>query len=160
VETVWAPFFTACNVMGETNLPSDVLGAPIRLAKGKDGEVKFSQSGRPVMRVHKDLNDQVNIVRENFVAGLQAYTGSVQEERPDAYSNHVAAQQAAGQPLMEQDQADIVAALEQQAAQEQAESDAQGETPSGEGDPASEPDASGKSSRAKKPEAEPAHAAA
>jgi hypothetical protein len=57
VESVWVPFFTATNVMGETDLADDVLGAPIRLAKDKDGEVRFTQSGRPVMRVHKDLSD-------------------------------------------------------------------------------------------------------
>ena len=112
VETVWVPFFTATNVMGETNLAADVLGAPIRLAKDKDGEVRFTQSGRPVMRVHKDLNDQINVVRENFVAGLQAYTGSVMEERSDAYAEQVSRAQAAGKPILEQDQLDILEATE------------------------------------------------
>jgi hypothetical protein len=117
VESVWVPFFTATNVMGETNLPDDVLGAPIRLAKSPDGEVRFTQSGRPVMRVHPELNSQIGIVRENFVAGLQSYTGSVQNERPDAYGVQVAKQQAAGMPIMEADQFDILEATEKQRAQ-------------------------------------------
>jgi hypothetical protein len=112
VESVWVPFFTATNVMGETKLPDDVLGAPIRLAKSPDGEVRFTQSGRPVMRVHPELNSQIGIVRENFVAGLQTYVGSVQSERPDAYGVQVARQQAAGQPVMEADQLDILEAVE------------------------------------------------
>ncbi|MFQ6027698.1 MAG: hypothetical protein ACE5Q6_09420 [Dehalococcoidia bacterium] len=112
VESVWVPFFTATNVMGETNLPDDVLGAPIRLAKSPDGDVRFTQSGRPVMRVHPELNAQIGIVRENFVAGLQAYTGAVQNERPDAYGVQVANQQAAGMPILEQDQTDILEAVE------------------------------------------------
>ena len=114
VETVWVPFFTATNVMGDTSLPDDVLGAPIRLAKSPDGEVRFTQSGRPVMRVHPELNSQIGVVRENFVAGLQSYVGSVQNERPDAYGVQVAKQQAAGMPIMEADQLDILDAVEKQ----------------------------------------------
>jgi hypothetical protein len=114
VESVWVPFFTATNVMGETNLPDDVLGAPIRLAKGKDGEVRFTQSGRPVMRVHPELNALVGVVRENFVAGLQSYVGSVQNERPDAYGVQVAKQQAAGHLIVEADQLEFLEAVEKQ----------------------------------------------
>jgi hypothetical protein len=115
VESVWVPFFTATNVMGETGIADDVLGAPIQLAKGSDGEVRFTQSGRPVMRVHKDLNDQILVVRENFVAGLQAYTGSVMEERsdpPQADAEQVSKQHDAAKPILEQDQLDILAATE------------------------------------------------
>ena len=129
VETVWVPFFTATNVMGETGIADDVLGAPIRLAKGSDGEVRFSQSGRPVMRVHKDLNDQILVVRENFVAGLQAYTGSVMEERsdpPQAYAEQVSKQHDAAMPILEQDQLDILAATEKLATESE-ETDAPGE---------------------------------
>ena len=112
VESTWVPFFTATNVMGETTLPDEVLGAPIRLAKSPDGDVRFTKTGRPIMRVAPELNSQIAIVRENFVAGLQSYTGSVMEERPDAYGSQVAAQQAAGNPLTEQDGSDVLAAME------------------------------------------------
>ena len=112
VESTWVPFFTATNVMGETTLPEEVLGAPIRLAKSPDGDVRFTKTGRPIMRVAPELNAQIGIVRENFVAGLQAYTGSVMEERPDAYGLQVAANQDAGNPLVEQDGSDVLAAVE------------------------------------------------
>jgi hypothetical protein len=112
VGNVWVPFFTATNEMGETNIADDVLGAPIRLAKGKDGEVRFTQSGMPVMRVHKDLNNQINVVRDNFVAGLQAYTGSVMDERSDAYAERVSRQYDAAKPIIEGDQLDILEATE------------------------------------------------
>jgi len=111
VENIWVPFFTATNVMGETDLADDVLGAPIRLAKGKDGEVRFTQTGRPVMRVQSELNSQITIVRENFVAGLQAYTGLVQNERMDDYAARVATQQGAALPILEQDAADLAEAV-------------------------------------------------
>ena len=80
--------------------------------KASDGEVRFTQSGMPVMRVHKDLNNQILVVRDNFVAGLQAYTGSVMEERSDAYAEQVSKAHAAGQPVIDQDQFDILAATE------------------------------------------------
>ena len=45
LETVWLPFFTATNTMGDTTVPADALGAPIRLAYNQDGTVKFSKGG-------------------------------------------------------------------------------------------------------------------
>ena len=42
---VWVPFFTATNVTGETAVPSEDLGAPLRLSKAKDDSVKFTQGG-------------------------------------------------------------------------------------------------------------------
>ena len=111
VENVWVPFFTATNIMGDTHLPDDVLGAPLRLAKAKDGSIRFSQTGRPVMRVAAELNGQITIVRENFVAGLQAYTGTVQNERPEAYMTLVEAARLAALPVMEKAQHDIEEAV-------------------------------------------------
>lgn len=113
VENVWVPFFTATNVMGETAIAPDVLGAPVRLAKNPDGEVKFSTNGRPMMRVHPDLNAQIGIVRENFVAGLSAYAGTVQEERPDEFAAYIAEINLAGTPVLEQDGADLAVATSQ-----------------------------------------------
>ena len=34
---VWVPFFTATNTAGETHLSAEALGAPVRLAREKDG---------------------------------------------------------------------------------------------------------------------------
>lgn len=63
---VWIPFFTATNAAGESNIPSDVLGAPIRLQRNQDGTPKFSKAGKPVLRTVKELSDQIRIVRDNF----------------------------------------------------------------------------------------------
>ena len=122
LETTWLPFFTATNVMGETELPDEVLGAPVRLSKNPDGEVKFSSTGRPVMRVHPELNAQIGIVRENFIAGLTTYTGAVMEEMADDYAEQVKRSGEAGLPHLEQDQQDItdaVAKLEAEKSQEE-----------------------------------------
>ena len=70
LETVWLPFFTATNAMGDTAIPSDALGAPLRLAYNQDSSVKFSKSGKPIIKVAKDISDNVKMVRENFVISL------------------------------------------------------------------------------------------
>lgn len=111
IESVWVPFFSATNVMGETDIPDDVLGMPLRLAKSKDGSIRFSNSGRPVMRVAPELNAQIGIARENFVASLQAYTEMVQGEQPDRYKGQVEASQQAAQPLFEKASEDIEQAM-------------------------------------------------
>ncbi len=59
LETVWLPFLTATNVVKATAIPSEALGAPLRLQYEDDGEVKFSKTGRPVVRVAKEIADQV-----------------------------------------------------------------------------------------------------
>jgi hypothetical protein len=81
----WVPFFHATNVAGETHIASEALGAPLRLAIGSDGAVKFSKSGRPVVKVVKELSDQVRLVRENFQASLEGYASTVAEQMPDEY---------------------------------------------------------------------------
>jgi hypothetical protein len=120
VETVWVPFFTATNVDGKTFLDDDILGAPIRLAKTKDGEVRFDQNGRPRMRVAPELNAQVTLVRENFVSGLMAYTGNMIAERPDEYREQVEAAQLAGAAVVEQQAHDVALAVELLRQQEEA----------------------------------------
>ena len=100
VESVLVPYFIATNAQGLTEIPSDVLGAPIRLSETKDGEIRFSTSGRPMTKAHPDLTDKVRIMRENFQASLESYTGMVQSELPEQYSDQVALAQAAGDPIM------------------------------------------------------------
>ncbi len=110
---VWVPFFTATNAAGETAVPADALGHPLRLALEKDGTPKFSTSGRPVFRVAKDLADQVRIVRDNFVTGLMAYTDTVSKGMPAQYKAQVEAAMKAGEPLADKDAdtlADYIAA--------------------------------------------------
>ena len=89
VHGVWVPFFTATNVAGETNIAPEDLGAPVRLAREKDGSARFSEGGKPVLRIAKGLNDQVRIVRENFAAGLLAYAQGVVKAQPEAYKAQV-----------------------------------------------------------------------
>jgi hypothetical protein len=124
VETIWVPYFTGTNVEGKTELPDDVLGAPIRLAKTRDGEVRFDNNGRPRMRVAPELNAQVTLVRENFVSALMARVGLVIEERPDEYRQQVAAAQLAGQAVMEQQAHDVAVAAEMLRLQQEADAKA------------------------------------
>ena len=103
LEADWVPFFTAAKVAGKVNIADDVLGAPIRQAYNDDGTPKFSQSGRPVRRVHKDIAAHVTIARENFVAAMRSQVAVVASEQSDAYRDQVAAQQRAGLPIRETD---------------------------------------------------------
>ena len=103
VESVWVPFFTATNAQGDTNVSPETLGAPIRLAVDKPGVVRFTANGRPSMRIAPELTQQIRVVRENFIASLMNYTGTVIEENGDAYKAQVERNQAAATPLLEQD---------------------------------------------------------
>ena len=77
LEQVWLPFFLATNTMGDTAIPSEAIGCPLRLGYDKTGAVRFTQAGRPVVRVAKDIGDSVRLVRDNFTANLLNYAGSV-----------------------------------------------------------------------------------
>ena len=103
LETVWLPFFTATNTMGDTAIPHEALGAPLRLAYNPDGSAKFSKSGRPVIRVVKDIGDSVRLVRENFIAGLQSYANTVITENTSAYKEQVKLAKEAGAPIINHD---------------------------------------------------------
>ena len=116
VESVWVPFFTATNAMGDTNIAHETLGAPIRLATDKAGAVRFTPNGRPALRIAPDLSQQIRVVRENFIASLQNYTGTVIEENADAYRSQVEANQAAATPLLEQDAKMLQEEMDRQAA--------------------------------------------
>ena len=112
LEAVWLPFFTATNTMGDTAISPEALGAPLRLAYNQDGSPKFGKTGRPVVRVVKDLADHVRLIRENFVAGLAAYANGIVAECPDGYKAQVLAAQEAGRPIMEHDRAALLATIE------------------------------------------------
>jgi hypothetical protein len=129
LETVWLPFFTATNTMQETNLPAEALGAPLRLAYNQDGSVKFSKSGKPVVKVCKDINDSVRMVRENFVAGLQNYANGVITENTEAYKAQVKLCQQAGKPILENDKAKLEEAMNKLVEQALAEADKQEASP-------------------------------
>ena len=127
LETVWLPLFHATNVMGDTALPSEALGCPIRLSYDKDGAVKFSKSGRPVTKVVKEISQTVTLVRENMVANLQDYTHQVAEGKANQYKASVTTALKAGKPIMEKGKIDLEKAVKAQVEQALREAEAQAE---------------------------------
>jgi len=125
LENVWLPFFTATNLNGDTAIPIDALGAPLRLAYAQDGSVKFSKSGRPVVRVAKPIADSVKLVRENFAANLVAYAEGVAQDNPKGYEALQKRASKAGQPIVTADRANmdkaIAEAMEKSVAEAKAE---------------------------------------
>jgi hypothetical protein len=109
---VWLPFFTATNTAGETAIEAEALGAPLRLQYEKDGTPKFSQNGKPVIRIVKELSEQIRLVRENFMAGLLSYAQSVQKAMPDEFKTQVEVAQKAGETISGKDAAALTAYFE------------------------------------------------
>lgn len=141
------PFFTATNVNGVTRVPADALGAPLRLAHGKDGGVKFSKSGRPQYRVHEAISKEVTILRANLVADMVGYVKATVETRTEEYTALVETSQRAAHPLVEKERADLAQALRARAEAEAAEAAPaeaprpQNSAPQAEGEPEAAPDA-------------------
>jgi len=154
LEGVWLPFFLATNTEGKTDVPSEALGAPLRLAKASDGTVKFSKTGRPIFRVTADLSNQIKIVRENFVAQLQAYANTVVSRKPEEYKAEVAKAQKAARPILEADAMDLEKAIAELKAKELAEAMAKatGKKPEAEEPKTKKPKT--KEPKAKEPKAE------
>ncbi len=126
LETVWLPFFTATNTEGITVIPSEALGAPLRLAYELDGSVKFnSKTGKPVIKVVKDVSDQIRLVRENFVAGLQQYVTSVQSKQGEEYKEQVRLNIEAGTPIRERDREALDTAIAEMVERAMAEREAE-----------------------------------
>jgi len=128
LETVWLPFFTATNTMGDTVIPADALGAPLRLAYNADGSVKFSKTGRPVTKVAKDLSDNIRMVRDNFTASLLSYANGVITENPEGYKTQVEQARRAGEPIITRDKQNLDDAIAKMREAELAEAMAQAET--------------------------------
>ena len=128
LETVWLPFFTATNTVGDTHLPPDALGAPLRLAYDADGSVRFSKTGRPITKVAKDLADTIRMVRQNFSAGLLGYTEQVIAKDKAGYKAQVELARKAGEPIVARDRANldkaIAKAMEEAVAKAEAEAKA------------------------------------
>jgi len=143
LETVWLPFFTATNTMGETEIPADALGAPLRLAYEADGSVKFSKTGRPVTKVAKEIGDSVKLVKENFTASLLAYANGVIAENPDGYKAQVEKARRAGDPIVSRDRQNLEKAIAKLHEQEIAEAIAE-----------TQPKGKGKAKAEAEPEAE------
>jgi len=115
LEQVWLPFFTATNTQGDTAIPVDALGCPLRLGYDKAGAVRFTQAGRPVVRVAKEIGDSVRLVRDNFTANLLNYTGSVIKDNAEGYKTQVALAKKAGEPIYQHDKSQLASALKAKA---------------------------------------------
>ncbi len=111
LQTVWIPFYIAANANGDANVSREALGAPLRLAKEKDGTVRFSDSGKPIVRVAKELTDKIKAARENYVASLMDFTGKVIKGNAEGYKNEVLACQKAGAPINAATATDLEAAI-------------------------------------------------
>jgi hypothetical protein len=111
LESVWLPFLTSTNTMGDTAIPVDALGAPLRLAYNADGTVKFSKAGRPVTKVAREVADSVRLVRDNFTAGLVAYASGVITENPEGYKAQIELAREAGEPIIAKDRANLDKAI-------------------------------------------------
>ena len=103
LQQVWLPFFTATNTMGDTAIPSQAIGCPLRLGYDKAGAVRFSQAGRPVIRVAKEIGDNIRLVRDNFTANLLNYAGAVIRDNADSYKAQVELARKAGEPIYQHD---------------------------------------------------------
>ena len=114
LETVWLPFLTATNTMGDTAIPVDALGAPIRLVMDNDGSVKFGRTGRPITRVAKPISESVSLIRQNFVANLQQYAEDVAESKQADFAAQVALAVKAGEPIIAHDKAELDKAIQLQ----------------------------------------------
>lgn len=126
LELVWLPFFSATNIMGDTAIPHDALGAPLRLAYNADGSVKFSKTGRPVTKVAKDLSDNIRMVRDNFTAGLVSFANGVINKKADDYKALVELAKQAGEPIVAKDKANLEQALARQMEEAMAQATAEG----------------------------------
>jgi len=111
LENTWLPFFHSTNLEGQTKISLEALGAPLRLGYNPDGSVRFSKAGRPIIRIVKDISDNVRLVRENFVAGLQSYAHEVITANTEAYNKQVAEAVKAGKPIIERDSNELIKAM-------------------------------------------------
>ncbi len=129
LESVWQPFFTATNLQGDTAIPLDALGAPLRLAYNQDGSVKFSKSGRAVIKVAKPIADSVKMVRENFVANLVSYAEQVRENNANGFEALQKKAVKAGHPIIAKDRANLDKAIAEAMEKSLAEARAEATTP-------------------------------
>lgn len=109
--TDWTSFFTATNVNGKTHVSREALGAPLRLAYNSDDSVKLSKKGIPIVRIAKDISDNVRFVRELVHDGITAYAVDTIENNPDAYEAEKQACAKAGKPIADRDSVNYLKAI-------------------------------------------------
>jgi hypothetical protein len=84
----------------------------MRLAYDKAGAVRFGSTGKPVVRVAKEIGDNVRLVRDNFVANLVDFTTTTKQNMPEAYSTEIAKANKAGEPIKRYDTQMLTTAIE------------------------------------------------
>lgn len=124
---VLVPFFAATNTVGQTTIPADVLGYPLRLAKDEDGTPRFSKKGNPLYRVAPELAGEVRTMRENFISSMVAFTTTVRMGKPDGYKAQVEAAHQAGEVLAMRDAATLDAYLAAKMGEAKADAEAEPE---------------------------------
>ena len=107
-----------------------MLGSPLRLQYDKTGTVRFSQSGKPVIRVVKELSDNVNMVKANFEQSLIAHADGVKMALPTHYKAQVDLAVKMPFPIIAHDRNELSKALEAKAeAEAKAKAEAEANTP-------------------------------
>lgn len=112
LETTLVPFFTAEAVEGHAYIPPEVLGCPVRLQRNEDGEVKFTKTGKPVIRIAQEMGSMVRAMRDNLELNLQAHAVEVKTANPDKYAQAVKLNMTLGKPIAEKDALDLTAAID------------------------------------------------
>jgi acyl-CoA reductase-like NAD-dependent aldehyde dehydrogenase len=98
--------------MGDTAIPSDAIGCPMRLAYDKNTkEVKFSANGKPVIRVESHVQEAVKMVRDNFQANLLQYAGEVMTNHSEEYAKQLEMAEKLGKPIADYDKAELSKAI-------------------------------------------------
>jgi hypothetical protein len=108
---VFVNYFTATSATGDKVVDAAALGAPLRVAYDKDGQVKFSSTGKPIIRIAKELNQAVRDTREQFAATLVAFAQDTAKNRPAEFKAQLELQTRAGQPIVEADKQNLADAL-------------------------------------------------
>ncbi len=104
-------FAVAQNVEGNTTIPLEAIGAPYRLRTNKAGEVAFSASGRPSVRVAKELVAFGTMIHNNIVSAIVSDTARVFTEKEAEVNTMIAAAQKAGAPIINADNVKLTAAI-------------------------------------------------
>lgn len=97
----WVKVFKATNAGGRSTIPipSEALGYPLRLAYDKTGAVRFSQAGRPLRRVAKEISDNIRLMREYYERNLMSQAEELIKAYPTEYQAQEALAVKAGEPL-------------------------------------------------------------
>lgn len=110
VGTFWVPVITAAKVEHNpavADVSDEAAGAYIVANRDKAGELRINSKGLYSRRIHPDIRRFVLCQQKAYEQAMLVKVGTVMDEQADAYKAQVEAQQRAGRPIVEQDEADI-----------------------------------------------------